>query len=256
MAHAVVLATNDVPKALRAPEVTSRALLPLNGRPVLARVLEGLRASAAIDEVIVIGPPRLQEQVGGLAGIRWLDGEDDVPTNLRRGLRGLGLSTPVLIVPADLALLTPPLADHLIDSHPRGVDIAYPLIAAEEFATEFPTLPVRPVRLRDGAFLGGRVILVKPQAVVMNPRLLQRAFQGPLTFTRLLRLLGWGGRLLHGMGLLTSRAIAARATRLLEAPCQPLYGNPPALALTLDSQEHLRVAAEYLLPAGSAGRRR
>ena len=202
----------------------------------------------------MIGPPRLQEQAAASPG-PLADGEDDVPTNLRRGLRPWPQHS-VLIVPADLALLTPAAGGPPSSHCTRAGRYRLTLIAAEEFATEFPTLPVRPVRLRDGAFLGGRVILVKPQAVVMNPRLLQRAFQGPLTFTRLLRLLGWGGRLLHGMGLLTSRAIAARATRLLEAPCQPLYGNPPALALTLDSQEHLRVAAEYLLPAGSAGRRR
>lgn len=252
MAHAVVLAGNGVPDSLRSPEVTSRALIPFGGKPVLARVLAALRASDAIDQLIVIGPPGLRERVGATVAAHWMDGGDDVPTNLRRSLRGLGLATPVLLVPADLALLSPSLVDLLLRSHPRGVDVAYPLVSVDEWQRAFPSLRPSPVRLRDGVFIGGRAILVKPQAIVMNHGLMQEALARPLTFRRLLRLLGLGTVALQCAGLLTTRRIAARASRLLAAPCLPLFGMPPEIAFTLDSPDHVRVAESHLSQARSA----
>ncbi|HOM80212.1 MAG TPA: nucleotidyltransferase family protein [Armatimonadota bacterium] len=250
LAHALVLATNRVAAPLKEQTAISlRARLPVRGRPVLAWVLDALREASRIDSVVAVGPRSLAEEMGFPVGVRWVEEAETPAESVRRGLRGLGLSTPVVVIPADLALLTPELIDDLIASFPLGVDVGCPLIRVKEFTRAFPTLPQVTMNFRDGRFVGGRVVVAKPQAVVMNYGLLQRAWRRPRWPEAAIGMLGMQTALLYSLRLLSARQVAARATHRLMAPCAVLPDAPPELAFTLDTPEHFRLAQERQVAA-------
>lgn len=245
IAHALVLATSRAAAPIEAETgVSLRARLPVRGRPALAWVLDAFQEASRIDDIVVVGPGSLSEEMGSPRGVRWVEEGETVPESIRRGLRGLGLSTPVVIVPADLALLTAEIVDDLVGSYPRGVDVGYPLVDRDAFEQAFPTLPFATLKLRDGTFIGGRVVVAKPQAVVMSYGLLQRGWMRKRSPEDAIELLGAPTSVLYALRLLTTRQIAARATRRLAAPCAPLPEAPPELAFTLDTPEHYRLAQE------------
>lgn len=255
MAHAVVLACSRIGGQYRETAGTDlKALVPIRGRPVLSTVLEALAGSRQIEEIVVVGPEDLREQVPAPQGITWVTGGEDVPESLRRGLRRLGLSVPVVVASAGLPFLTAEMVDALVTAHPRAVDVVLPAIRSEEFRRAFPAAPVAEVRFRDGWFALPGVMSAKPQALLMNQSLLEGVFRvraRPIRAASLL--LGRMAGVRYVLGSLSLSSAAMRATRRLGAPVLPVMGLAPELAFLLTEVEHFR-AAQALAEQVAVGR--
>jgi GTP:adenosylcobinamide-phosphate guanylyltransferase len=141
--------------------VGHKALVPVLGVPMLARVLSTLRAARSIERIVVVGLDRaLAQGDAGLrsAGVEELElvpGGHTPAVSAAMAIETLGLTPPVLITTADHPLLTPDTVDEFCDAATvRDVDVAFGIVPAEIVAATFPGVRRTRYRFRDGEFCG------------------------------------------------------------------------------------------------------
>jgi 2-C-methyl-D-erythritol 4-phosphate cytidylyltransferase len=103
----------------------AKALVPLAGRPLLSWSLDALRGVAAIERIVVALPPRatppeLDTGAGAGAGapVSWVLGGETRSESVARALAAAGDGDPVLVHDAARPLVTPALAQAVLDALP------------------------------------------------------------------------------------------------------------------------------------------
>ena len=109
--------------------VSHKALAPIAGRPMIERVISTLRALPRIESAtVVIEDAALLRRVPALrtlldeGWLRTLPASDTPSTSARAGVEALGLTRPVLLLTADIPLLTPEMLLHFLDHQPSDID--------------------------------------------------------------------------------------------------------------------------------------
>ena len=203
-----------------------RALLDVQGEPMLERVVRTLEETACIERVLVsIDAPALLMQHPGLA--HRVDAGDltvtlSEPSPSRSVLHVMEQTPPgaaMLVTTADHALLTPAMVEHFLDEAERSrADLAVALVAATRVQTRFPEskrtyLPFRGERFSGAnlfAFLTekaqhGAEFWIRAEQFRKQPWRLARAFGLRALLLFLLRRLDLDQAMRHA-----SRAIGAR----------------------------------------------
>jgi hypothetical protein len=184
---AVVLAGGpSKPDAMALGWPAYRALAQLNERPVLAYVLDALRASERVGEIAVVGPDDVRSLIGDatllpIGDTMW----DNVSTGLRHAPDGAAL-----LCGADVPLLRSAAVDDVVT---RGLalnaDFVYPIIRREDSEGQCPGLKRTYVTLREGTFTGGNLMLVNAPRLLASDGIIRRALAArkkPLTLVRMI----------------------------------------------------------------------
>lgn len=174
MFDAVVLAgTGKSSELTGCEQAGNKAFILIEGRPLLAFVLEALRDAPEVGRIAVVGP---QEKLTPLAGeyeVQVVQETDTIPGNILAGYRALQPAKHFLLTTADIPLLTAAaLTDFLERTKPCLYDFYYPIVDREESERCFPGVVRTYVTLREGTFTGGNIFLLNPDKVeVALPRL-------------------------------------------------------------------------------------
>lgn len=199
-----------------------KGLIPIAGRPMIAYVAEALAGSRHIRRIIVAGLPAEYHAVLPVTA-EYTPPQADMMANAEAGIRramevlpGLG---GVVIASADLPLLTSEIADTFIEECLKtDHDLYYGVIERSVMEGRFPESRRTYVRLSDGEFAGGDLILVRPGALGVDQDLWRRlssARKSPLRQARMLGGLWPVMRLLaHRMSLSEAEQRASRALNL------------------------------------------
>jgi len=162
---ALVLAGGDLEKEFAAEGISGpKALLPLAGRPMLAWVLDRLKACGRIGPITLVAP-------GGSLGAEMDRLADQVVPSAKTlmGSLGSGLDaiTPaanaILVVPCDVPFLSDRAIIHFLDScAENSADFHYAYLTRETSRSAYPKLHHTYVPLREGVVCGGGLFLVNP----------------------------------------------------------------------------------------------
>lgn len=130
---AVVLAGDRGPSdpVAGATGASCKALSPVAGEPLLARVLDALRATPEINDIVVVGPtqtliagePVLAQLLAG-EDVRWIAPADSPAASAVAGLADVSEARPVLLTTADHALLEPIMIQELLADRQGDVAVA------------------------------------------------------------------------------------------------------------------------------------
>ncbi|WP_272877399.1 nucleotidyltransferase family protein [Roseomonas haemaphysalidis] len=134
--------------------VSHKALLPVGGVPMLSRVVQALRASPGIGQVVVMieAPARSLSGYAAPSGLLLREAAGSPSRSVAAALEEFG--TPLLVTTADHALLTPAMVAHFMDNVPPGTDVAAGLARAETVLAAWPGTRRTWLRFRDGRFSG------------------------------------------------------------------------------------------------------
>ncbi len=234
---AVVLAGGGDPGGLAdGRQIAAKALVPLDGRPVVGYVLKALRHSASVASIVYLGPLE-----AGLDGIdcslpagHWL-----VDT-LALGLGAALAQKPrrILVATADIPWITGAMVDRFVEAAPTA-DLIYPIVPERAARAQFPDQLRTFVRTSSGRFTGGNVLLLSPEVV---PNLLTvadrvvRARKNPIALSALFGLDVIFGFLLGTIGV---PRLERRASRILGYEARAMVTEDAALAADVDRPEHL-----------------
>ncbi|HEX7004183.1 MAG TPA: nucleotidyltransferase family protein [Trueperaceae bacterium] len=238
---AVVLAGGDPNDALaKAAKVPSKSLVPLNGRPMAAFVLSALRASRSVCDMVVVGPPC---DAPDFDGVRLIPPGSGFGHSLALGLgaaQSLAAGSTMLVVTADVPWLTGDAIDRFV-ARAGDADLAYPIVSAEDSLAAFPTHERTFVKVKQGRFTGGNLMLLRPTLTAPLLRFMDRVYlarKNPFALARLV-----GPRTL--LALLAGRADVNRLEQIvtgrLGGKVRAVISEDASLAADVDRLEHLGV---------------
>ncbi len=250
---AVVLAGGkSKPDLIAATGVSNRALLQIEGETMLARVVRALRDSHCVQEVTVVGdvtPP---------AGCHSLPDSGDFVENVLQATSLAPDESFILYATADTPFLTPEaVADFVRRSLRSGADMCYPIIPLDLCEQRFPHMPRTALRLREGTFTGGNLLLVRAGVVHRQAELLRRAFAARKSVWGMAKILGPAiiGRVVLAKLLsprwLSVLHIKRRVEQLMSASAQEIPTDYAEIGVDIDKLEHLQVLAEAGYRVGS-----
>ncbi|GAA5513713.1 phosphoenolpyruvate guanylyltransferase [Deinococcus carri] len=254
---AVVLGGGDPGDPFAAAHgVPVKALIPVGGEPMALHVLRALRASGRVSRVAYVGPtlpamdPLIDERVTD---------HGTLLSNLEAGVEALAASglpggERVLVVTADIPLVTPGHLAEVLDAAPPEAALVYPVVRREDCERAFPGVKRTYARLREGTFTGGNVFLLDPRLIgQFLPRLREvlAARKAPL---KLAGLIGPGILLRLVTRRLTVAELEARVSAILGVPARALITPHAAIGTDVDKDADLRLAEAHLPPGVSGSK--
>jgi len=161
---AVVLAADRYqPDAVAlAAGVGAKALAPINGVPMILRVINALQASLAVDEILLCGPtanivatsPELQAILKS-GTIQWVANRSTPSTSASVAMQQIPEAKPILLTTADHALLRAEMVDFFChEAFASGHDVLVGLARYHEVMAAFPGMRRTATRFQDGPFCG------------------------------------------------------------------------------------------------------
>jgi GTP:adenosylcobinamide-phosphate guanylyltransferase len=139
--------------------VAAKALIPVGGVPMGARVARVLCDHPAVAQVRVFGTPALTD----LGGIAVEPSEPSIAATLRPLVAAM--DGPLLVTTADHALLTPQMLDSFI-AGARGGDLAVGLVEQRVFAAAYTDNRRTWLKFRGGAYSGANLFWIGSRAAL------------------------------------------------------------------------------------------
>jgi hypothetical protein len=238
--------------------VTHKALAPVAGVAMLARVVQTLRATAWVDRIVICG---LDAAVAGeFCGA---PSPGATPTELVRGDRtpsssaalaiaALGLEPPVLITTADHPLLSPATLDAFCQrATTLNADATFGLVPAGLVQAAFPGIRRTTFRFRDGGFCGCNLYAL----------LSRTGYDALTTWTRveaerkrpwrIVGVLGYGTLLRFLLGRLALADLTGIVFARTGLRIRPVFLTDPAAGFDVDTPEQRAAAEAFLLAKAS-----
>ena len=197
--NAVILAGGTASEEIRAlTGVNNRALIPLAGRPMIDYVVDALAGSTSIEKILVVG------NVPESGRYDVVPDQGSLFDNLVAGLRaatplpqplsppGKGASSEyALVSTSDIPFLTSAAVDDFVrQASERAVDIAYPIVEMGAYRGRFGDMKRTTVKLREGEFTGGNLMLLRTEFIIGQPERIKAAYAARKDIFKLGLLLG------------------------------------------------------------------
>jgi len=191
--------------------VACKAFCPVDGTPMLARVLDALESSPSVDKLVLSGPRG--EVLHGLEGLRegidsarwrWLEPGPSPSVSAGAAMNTIEPASPVLLTTADHALLRPEIVEHFCDAAWRtGADLVVGMVRYEEVMHAFPGMRRTGIRFRDGKYCGCNLYAFLSPDARRAAEFWRRVEQDRKKPWRMIRGLGWYTLLRFVVGRLT-----------------------------------------------------
>lgn len=236
---AVVLGGGGEDALSRAAGVSAKALVPFGGKPLACYVLEALRATPAVGDVLYVGAPPPAADVAVLEpGATFLE-------SFQRGVRAALEGRPgrILVLSADLPWLSPAAIEAFLALSPDAA-LVYPVITEAAAKAQFPTQRRTFVKLKEGRFTGGNLMLLEPAVVPALVPFIGRAYAGRKNPLLLAQLFGVDFIVRLLLGRLGLTAIEARAERILGHKVRAVVTEHASIGADVDKPEHLDVLGQ------------
>ena len=172
-------------------EMMADAAYNIEGRTMLDHVVDALMAADRFDRIIVVG---LEEALNSELRSSidcFINPGPSMEENLRVGLLALKPDQLALVVAADIPLLNPDGINEFIEDSDLSIDLNYPVIPQEAYLGSESSMHRTSLRLRDGIFTGGNMVLLKPNVILEHMDLVRKVLQYRKTPISWAKLLGW-----------------------------------------------------------------
>ena len=172
---AIVLAggKNDA-EMIAATGVENRALVELAaGRTMLDFVVAALSSAQTVGRIFIVG---------------------DVPVraDTDRGADPL-VGGRALLVTSDIPFITADAVDDfVVRAARRPADLCYPIVPMADYDTQFAGMKRTTLKLAEGRFTGGNIMLCDPVRILANRETMARSYAARKDVLALGRMLGWG----------------------------------------------------------------
>lgn len=243
----VVVLAGDRKEDRQLEGVGNKALLSIEGRPMVSYVIDGLKASPYIGQISIVGPATdLRAHLGDKVD-HYFDQSVSLFDNLRLGLQPFEKDDRVLLVSSDIPLISGEMISDFIEkSQKREGDLCYPIIekAANEY--HFPGIDRTYVRLREGSFTGGNIIYIRPAILDRCEGFARRLIDLRKRPFKISRLLGSSFLISLAMGRLTIGKLEARFSEILDIRAFAIITPFPELCNDVDKASDLYIVNDYL----------
>lgn len=223
------------------------AQIEITGRPMIDFVLAALEKLESIDRVVVVATEEVAAGLKGEKIWRIVPPGVNMVESLNRALQFFRPGEFVLVLSSDIPLITTEaLRDFLQQCRRKEADIYYSLVPRQVIEERFKGVQRTYIRLKDGTFTGGNVVLINPGAVLAHRDYLHQAVQLRKHPFKLCRLLGIKFFLKFLGGRLTVAEIEMRVEELLKLKGAGVVSLHPEIGIDVDKPSDLKFAQTVL----------
>ena len=186
-------------RVAEAAGVACKSFAPIDGRPMVHRVLDALAAAKQVGPLILCGPsqslielePKLKARLE-TGEVKWIESHATPSLSTYHALQAFPENKPVLVTTADHALLTPQIVDYFCGEALRlQCDVALGLAKYDDVMSAFPETRRTAIKLKDGAYSGCNLFgFLNPRSdrAAQFWRQIEQERKKPL---RMIRIMGW-----------------------------------------------------------------
>jgi CTP:molybdopterin cytidylyltransferase MocA len=226
----------------RAAGTRVKALAPIRGTTMLARMIGALR-SAGAEEIAVVGGDEVREACARDVD-RFVEESPSGSENLLRALRAWPDSERLIYATSDLPYVTSEAIADFLNRVGHGT-LAVALAEFAAFAARFPGAPLYGVTLGGERLVNGGVFSIPQGATEKLSSIATRFFEARKRPWRMASLVGPGVLIRFLSGRLRVSDLEAMALHVLQVPAQALRGCAPELAYDVDLLAEYEYAAAH-----------
>jgi len=243
--NAIVLA-GDSKKGFVREGVDNKALLPINGKPMVEYVVDALQDVPMIEKISITGPVGLLKQHLGDKVDFYMESRESLFENVKAGMEPFANDNAVLLVTSDIPMVTGGMITDFIQRCIRqGGDFCYPIVEKRLNEERFPDVERTYVRLREGTYTGGNIIYMNPDVVATCEEFARKLIEfrkQPWKTSRLLGLKFLVGLLL---GFLSIPKVEERFYKLLDIQASAIITPFPEIGNDVDKPSDIEMVMRY-----------
>lgn len=241
--YAVILAGDNADRKIKQGSViANKAFVSINGRRMIDFVLDCYRSMDDLEAVGVIGP---SDKINSL-------GEDIVTIPQQGGMIPNVLAAAetfkegwLLLSSCDIPLITPmAIRDFL--SKCTGADMFYPLVAKADCQRVFPDMKRTWVKLKDGLFTGGNVVMIKTSSVPVAAGPAGAFFDARKSPAQLASLIGISTLIKLALKTLTIKELETKMGKILGLKCKAVVTEFPEIGTDVDKESDYNIVSARL----------
>lgn len=248
---AVILAADreSVNPVAEAAGVRCKSLAPVNGTPMIFRVLEALSSSCTVDNKLLCGPPKtiidhepeLHDYITS-GKVTWIENQATPSLSAFAAMKSLPQESAILLTTSDHALLTPGIVDYFChNAQSSGCDVVVALARHETVMEAYPQTSRTAYRFKDDAYCSCNLFAFLTPRARAIPDFWRRIEQQRKNPLRVISLLGWITVLRYVMGNLTLSEAVARISDRLGCRAGIVVMPYPEAAVDVDSAADLHL---------------
>ena len=226
-----------------------KALLKVGGRTLMETVLEAVRSAERANRTVVVGAAELHYFIRGPQE-SLVPEQTEAHENLIAGLQAVADYPRVLYLTSDLPFVTADAICHFVDACPSDAQLCYGIVRREVFDARFPRSPSTYARLKDGEFVAGCAVMIKPAPLLERADWIRKVARRRKSLWRLALLAGFPVLWRYAFHRLRVTDLERRAERLLGMRCRAVPCEPE-LAYDIDTPQDYLYA--WRLVHGRAG---
>lgn len=255
---AVILAGEDTRRPnplLTQVGITNKALLPVAGQPMIAYVVAALAGSHHIGRIVIIGLPP-QPNLTLAREVIYLPDQGGLMDNVAHGFGWLAQQGAAeqhgLLLTADMPLLTTAMVDWFITAcQPLDLDLYWAVVERGTMEATFPASKRTYLRLVEGSFCSGDLMLGKVKLALERQELARRIVDRRKSIFQQLRMLGPGVVIKFLLRRLTRPDLRALLQRLLHLRGQEVIVPFAEVGMDVDKPHQLAQVEAYLAQRGA-----
>lgn len=219
-----------------------KALAPVRGETMLARMIAALRA-AGVDEIAVVGGDEVRAACSATID-RFVDESPSGSENLLRALRVWPGDERLIYATSDLPYVTTEAVRDFLNRIGHGT-LAVALANYPAFVARFPNAPPFGIRLGGERVVNGGIFSIPHGATEKLASVATRFFEARKQPWRMASLVGPAVLIRFLSGRLRVSDLETMALHVLQVPAQALRGCAPELAFDVDAIAEYRYACSH-----------
>jgi len=248
MFNALILAGTKKKGPLEITEnVNNKALIMINGRPMIDYIVDVLNNSEIIDQILVVGPKKELHPYIGKKVKEILNSGNSILENMEIGLNYFNSADSLLLLTSDIPLITPEAIDEFLEiCTKRKAFIGYPIITKENIVKKYPDTVRTYIKMKEGVFCGGNITFIKPDVFFQNKKLIKELFENRKSTWKYAKILGFKFILKFLFKTLTMGEIEKRVTNIIGYNSIAVMVSYPEIMIDLDKPSDLKLIRKCL----------
>lgn len=245
---ALVMAGGSTPEPLQSvTQEKERAFIPLLGKSMVAHVIDNIDKNMFLSSVTIVGnPERLGKEFEG-RNYSYLQDSGSLLDNVMNGLRSLENHRHVLILTADIPLITADIiASTLLECQKYDAECYYPIVIKSIIEKKFPGGKRTYISLKEGQFTGGNVFMVSPKAMLRNEQIFKKAISYRKNPVKLAGIFGFSFIIRLLFGILDIQILEKKASQILGVNVKAVISPNPELAMDVDKEKDYLSVTRFL----------
>lgn len=224
----------------------NKAAIKINGKEMIMYVIEALKALDFIQKIAVVGDTEELAFLNNKVDMV-VEQADSMSGNIIRGVQAFSDDEQLLVLTCDIPMITPEaIRDFVEKAGEEDADFSYPIVRREDNDAKYPGVHRTYVRIKDGTFTGGNIVLVRTGIV---KKVIGQA-EDFLAYRKkpwmLAKILGISFVIKFVMGILTIKELETRVSGLFGIKARAVISTYPEIGTDVDKQSDLELAEKAL----------